>query len=457
MFQALLVKCRSWSRLVASAIACFCLLFAGELTGQSQKSLEEKRLRLTKEIEVTNRLLQKATKSKNATYDRFVALQNQIERRETLIVTIADELAATEDNLLRSAEVINSLSLDLESMKAEYGRMVRHAFRRQSMTNPLLYILSAGSLNEAFRRLMFLRKYNNWRRGQAEAIAFTQQMLAKKMTALGQQKQAKEELLASMQGQKTTLDTELEDKNELLQSLNADEVRLSRELSEKQAEKAKLDQAIEQVITAGVAKRAEEKAKKKKETPVPAAKKVETTPAPTPAPAQPKPVAVEKPAPVTPAPAPKRSAPVEEPVAADDDTETRSFSQQKGRLMWPVSEGFIARGFGRQKHPTLKNIEITNNGIDIRTDENAPVRVVFEGKVVGVQYIPGHDFTVIVQHGNYYTVYANLSETPLAKGDEVRTGQVIGSVSTNPISGAAELHFELWQEKERQNPAKWIK
>ena len=139
------------------------------------------------------------------------------------------------------------------------------------------------------------------------------------------------------------------------------------------------------------------------------------------------------------------------------DNASVGFRQNKGRLPWPVEGGFIARGFGRQKHPTLKNIEITNNGIDIRTDEAAAVRAISDGTVAGVQFVPGHDYTVIIRHGNYYTVYSNLSETSLSKGDAVRAKQPIGRVSSNPITGASELHFELWHQKERLNPVGWIK
>jgi len=140
-----------------------------------------------------------------------------------------------------------------------------------------------------------------------------------------------------------------------------------------------------------------------------------------------------------------------------EDLASNQFKKLRGKLPWPVEGGVIARSFGRQKHPTLKNIEITNNGIDIRSTEEAPVKSIFEGAVAGVQYIPGHDYTVILQHGNYYSVYSNLSETSVNKGDKVNAGAVLGKLSTNPISGAAELHFELWQEKERLNPANWIK
>ncbi len=141
---------------------------------------------------------------------------------------------------------------------------------------------------------------------------------------------------------------------------------------------------------------------------------------------------------------------------ADDNT-SRGFSARRGQLPWPVDDGFISRSFGRQKHPTLKNIEITNNGIDIRTEESATVRAIYEGRVAGVQFIPGHDYTVIIQHGDYYTVYSNLGETSVSKGDQVKSRQQIGHVSNNTITGASELHFELWNQKERVNPAGWIR
>ncbi|MEO6036921.1 MAG: M23 family metallopeptidase, partial [Saprospiraceae bacterium] len=140
-----------------------------------------------------------------------------------------------------------------------------------------------------------------------------------------------------------------------------------------------------------------------------------------------------------------------------EDNFSRDFQQKRGQLPWPVESGFIARGYGVQKHPTLKNIEITNNGVDIRTEESAIVYAVFAGRVAGVQFIPGHDYTIIIQHGTYYTVYANLSETSINKDDQVRMRQPIGRVSNNAITGTTELHFELWFQKERLNPAQWIR
>jgi murein DD-endopeptidase MepM/ murein hydrolase activator NlpD len=261
-----------------------------------------------------------------------------------------------------------------------------------------------------------------------------------------------------MQGQKGTLTTELTDKNIMLQTLSTDEVKLRNELEQKQKTKAALDNSIERTIAEEERKKDEITVAKNKKKATPAAPKPDNSPPKEPEIA-PKPI--DKPTKLTAEPAPKPQkvvvAEVPEKVVEEEDMTSQSFQKLRGRLPWPVDGGFIARAYGKQKHPTLKNIEITNNGIDIRSSEEAPVRSVFEGKVAGVQYIPGHDYTVIIQHGNYYTVYSNLSETNLSKGDIVAAGSLVGKVSTNPISGAAELHFELWREKERLNPASWIK
>lgn len=420
------------------------LLFAclAEASAQTRKELEDKRRKIIKDIAATEKMIQKTKANKDATYDRFLALQNQIASRETLIQTLQDEVTATDQDISRNEAVIASLEQDVVKMRNDYGKTVRRAFRQKTISNPLLYILSAESLNQAFRRWLFVRKYDERRREQAKAIAETQQMLQKRNSELESTRSEKEDLLNSMQGQKTSLSNELTEKNDLLKFLSKDEARLKSDLEQKQAAHEAMNRAIENIISEEVQKRAEEaRARPKPEASPP-----------------PGPVATKETAPENSAKAEKNTAVAATSSPAENlDYASSAFAKNRGRLPWPVESGFISRGFGRQKHPTLKNIEITNNGIDIRTEENASVRAVYDGKVAGTQYIPGHDYTVIIQHGDYYTVYSNLSETSLSKGDPVRARQVIGSVSTNPITGSSELHFELWYQKDRQNPALWIK
>jgi murein DD-endopeptidase MepM/ murein hydrolase activator NlpD len=225
----------------------------------------------------------------------------------------------------------------------------------------------------------------------------------------------------------------------MLKYLSKDEARLKADLERKQATHEALNTAIEGIIQENVRKQVE-KARSKPKIATPKIESPEKTTAETPS-------KTEK---------PKLSALNIKP-RADEDLESYNFRKYKGRLPWPVENGFISRGFGKQMHPTLKNIEITNNGVDIRTEEGESVRCVADGKVAGVQFVPGHDYTLIVQHGDFYTVYTNLASTSLNKGDDVKAKQIIGQVSTNNITGTSELHFELWEQKERMNPALWIK
>jgi len=422
----------NWLPKIGVALVISLLLFPFSAFSQSKKELEERRKKLLRDIEMTGGLLKKTTKTKEATYDRYVALQNQIERREKLIRNIEDEIIAAENGIERNAVVIAALNRDVEKMQAEYGRTVRSAFRRKMVSNPLLYILSAESLNQAFRRWLFLRKYDEFRRKQADAIAGTRDMLAKKIASLEDTRRDKESLLISLRGQKTMLTVEMADKNSLLQTLAQDETRLRTDLQRKQSAHEALNRAIEKVIQEEVSKRVAEARRTRPAQPAEPRKNTAGTPS-------------------------GNSASAESAPAMVEDNISLSFKGKRGQLPWPVDDGFISRTYGRQKHPTLKNIEITNNGIDIRTEESAIVRAVCEGRVAGVQFIPGHDYTVIIQHGDYYTVYSNLGETTIGKGDQVRPRQVIGRVSNNAITGTSELHFEIWNQKERMNPAGWIR
>ncbi len=410
-------------------LLCLLPLFA---FSQSKKDLEDKRKRILREIETTNKLIKKTAKIKEATLDRYLAVQNQIERREDLIQTINDELAATEFSAARTADVIASLSRDLKMQQEEYARMMRSALRRKLTTNPLVFIFSAESLNQMFRRWMFMRKYNQFRREQAVAIDFTKKMLAKKMLALEESRREKAQLLDAIEGQKQTLTSDLTHKKSLLETLKKDEKQLKVNLKQQETEHENLNQAIEKAIQEEVRKRTEEARR------AAAAK-------PKPKPENPsQPGVTDRPPPPTP------STDADDPLSAE-------FAKNRGRLPWPVDHGFISKKFGRQPHPTIPNIEITNNGIDIRTEELQQVFAIFDGKVVSVQFIPGHDYMMILQHGDYYTVYSNLQETYAAKGEQVKAKKSLGTVSTNAITGSSELHFELWREKERLNPAQWIK
>jgi murein hydrolase activator len=426
----------------------WCFAVIGSVHGQSKKELETKRKKLLSEIKEINKELGRTSKNRQATYEHYVALQSQIKRREDLILTISNEVTELDDIVHRNTSVIAALSRDITDRQAEYGRLMRGALRFKALSNPWMYILSANSLNQAYRRWVFLRKYDKYRTMQADAIQFTRMMLMRKTLQIEESKHEKTELLQEESENKTAISSEMEQKNASLQNLKNDETRLKKDLEEKKRAQIALDNAIENIIREEVRKAAEARAERDRR----AKERAERAKAEAEAEAKSDTKTEAK-------PKKRREERPSEPEAkiTADDATSRAFIETKGKHSWPVSGGFVARPFGQVSHPVYTEIKIQNNGIDIRTDVNAAVSAIYTGEVVGVTFVPGHDYTVIVQHGNFYSVYANLAQAYVHKGDKVEKGTDLGRVSMNPISGAAELHFEIWQHKDRLDPERWIK
>ncbi|MBK8654405.1 MAG: peptidoglycan DD-metalloendopeptidase family protein [Haliscomenobacter sp.] len=375
--------------------------------GQSRKDLEDKRKNLLRDIQQTNTQLKNTQKEEKATLHVFLTLQNQIRNRQQLVLNLEKEIGYAEESMTRTQSVLESLEEDTRQLKEEYSRMLRMAFRHKLNQTTLLFLFSAQNFNEAFRRWQYLRQYDRYRNKQARLIRETQRTLEEKTRLLAERKQEKEAMLAAMQQQQTHLKKELNEKNSLLNTLKASERKLAAELSKQQEAHQKLNYAIEAVI---------------KQEMLAIRKKART----------PEAIADNK---------------------RESEAPSRSlFRQKKGALPSPLQGGEIVRQFGTHQHPKYKEVKTQSNGIDIRAGQNVSVRCVFEGRVVGIQFIPGYQNTLILQHGEYYSVYSNLNEIFVKRGDSVSAGQEIGRVSREK----PELHFELWREKNRLNPEDWL-
>ncbi len=412
------------SRKIFLVLVALLLAMSAGIAQQSRKELEDKRKKLLKDIEQTSSLLKQTKQDKAATLSRYVTLQKQINKRQQLVETLQKEMSYLLENVERTATVVLALSDDTERLKVEYTKIARHAYRQRLMHSKWLFLLSAKSFNDAFRRWQYLRQYDRYRQKQARLILDTQQMLLGKIKTLEDRKREKENLLGTEKRQSQLLGLEMQAKNRLLEDLKGDEARLARDLESKQAAATKLNNAIEKVIREEMERirREERLAAAASSSASASSGKTAATPTATPE------------------------------VASI----SKDFQNNKGRLPWPVKNGVITGHFGRQPHPTIPNIEIVNNGIDIRTDDGAQVRAIFEGTVVGTQFIPGFDYMVILQHGSYYTVYSNLEEVNVKKGDKVDIRQTIGKVSTDRKNNTSEVHFEIWKEKTRLNPQDWV-
>nr|HQU59466.1 hypothetical protein [Saprospiraceae bacterium] len=329
-------------------------LLVAPLHAQNRKDLETKRQQLIRDIQQTESQLKETKKDKAATLDQYLALQSQIRKREQLIHTLHEEIDYANESINRSREVLAALTTDVEQLKAEYARIIRTAYRHKLNNSFILFLFSADSFNDAFRRWQYLRQYDRFRKKQARLIMDTQGTLARKARQLESRKKEKEALLTSQEQQQQLLNRELADKNRILKTLKTSESKLVAELDQQQKAHNALNNAIEAVIR-------EEMARKRRE-----ARSADAVGSNSSA-------------------GPEENAPL-----------SNEFQKNQGRLPWPVRNGVITRQFGKQPHPSVPSIQIANNGIDIRTDERAQVFAVFEGKVAGTQFIPGYKNTVII-------------------------------------------------------------
>ncbi len=387
-------------------IIFLCLLSTYSSFGQSRKELEDKRKQLIQDIKKTSGKLEATQKNKAATFEQFATLQKQIGKRQQLIRTLRDEIAYTEESIERTHEVIEALTNDIAQLKADYASMLRVAYRHRTGNSLLMFLFASDNFNQAFQRWQYIRQYHRYREKQAKLIAETQKMLSDKAALLENRKKEKENLLVSQQSQTLLLDRELQDKNRLLKNLDKDESRLAAELNRQQQAHNRLNESIENIIR-------DEMARKRK-----AARSAEAIGG-------------------------NSSTAANDPVTGD-------FEQRKGRLPWPV-RGNVVRSFGVQAHPTLKGIEIANNGIDIKSEGSADVLAVSAGVVVGVDFIPGYQNLVILRHGNYYTAYSNLEDVFVSRDEKVEAAQRIGRLGRKK-----ELHFELLKDKKHFNPLLWL-
>lgn len=403
------------SRFLAALLCLF--LTAGGVMAQNKKELEQKKAKLQKEIEFTNKQLRQVEKNKNATAEQLSALRKKISLRESLISTINSEISTLGGAIESTNKEINTLESNLQQLRREYAEMVRNAWRTRNHYQQLMFVFAASNFNQAYKRMKYLQQYAVYRREQAGRIQNTQTELSGKKQELETRKNEKTSLRNSEQKEKSTLEKEKQEQDKLLKNLTEREKRLSRELAEKKAAKQKLDRAIESII------RKEIEVAKKKAT---AAGKKNVT---------------------------NSNVFTLTPEAAKL---SNSFSGNKGLLPWPVEQGTITGTFGEHPHKELKGIVVKNNGIDIQSGKGAAARAIFEGTVSGVVNIPGAGKAVIIRHGEFLTVYSNLESVSVSTGEKVSTKQRIGSIGDASEVNRGELHLEIWKNTSKLDPKSWL-
>ncbi|MCR5659742.1 MAG: peptidoglycan DD-metalloendopeptidase family protein [Bacteroidales bacterium] len=399
--------------------------------GKSKKQLQSEITTLQKEISTANQLLKKTTKDKEMTLNEVNLLDKKIKQREKLITTYNEQIAVLNEEINTGQSNIKALNSDLSKLQKEYAKMIVFANKNRSHYDRLAFIFASKDFNQALSRLRYIRQFNDARKTKMNQISVTEQRISGEVEASQQAREQQAALLKDEKKQQEALKTEKEDLNKQVSNLKKKEGSIQQEIKNKQQQAKKLQKAIDDIIAAEIRKANEEAERKRREEAKKNANKGKTTTAPAPK---------EKGMALTPA----------------EKTLSSSFVNNKGKLPWPVERGVISSSYGKHASVVSDKVTVTNNGIDIATTSGTKARAVFDGEVSSVTKLTGANTVVIIRHGEYFTVYSNLENVTVKRGDKVKTKQNIGTVHTNKTENKTELHFELLKEQSRQNPANWL-
>lgn len=407
---------------------CVLLLISGTSFGQSKRELERKKDAIQKDIEYTNQLLKQTKKNKSTSLNQLVTLNKKISYRSELITTINTEISSVENEIGTVSTNIDSLNARLENLKKQYGQMLYYAYLNQSTYSKLMFVFSANDFNQAFKRMQYLRQLSQYRESQRDKIVEVQDSLNGKKTKLQVVKQDKKQLLTSQKREKNQLDQEKKEQVNMLNNLTSREKRLRNDLKEKARQEQNLANKIEDIIRKEIemAKAASKRQSNSKAT-----------------------------ASVT-----KRKTDIPNTAAVLSNTPetiklSNDFESNRGRLPWPVEQGMISSSFGRHSHPIWKDVVVNNNGVNINSAKGAKARAIFEGKVIRVLLVVDK-YAVLIQHGEYFTLYSNLEQVYVKAGDKVITRQPLGVVQTSEEDDKTELHLEIWRGSNKMDPENWI-
>lgn len=431
------------------------------------KQLENQRKKALEEIEMTNQLLNETKKTTRSSLNRLNLISNQILSRKKVISILNQEIGGIDSQINKLRREVNRLEQELKVKQKNYGKSAKGMYKRRKSQDKLLFILSADNFAQSLRRMRYLREFADWQKRQAAEIVVKQREIEEKRSALEKTRKDKQVLLGSRENENQKLQTEESSQKTEVQQLTKKQRDLQAQLKKKKQQADALNQQIEKQIAIEIA-RAEEEARiarqkaereraekarlareareiRKKQAAASGKKIVEEKEEPEP---EPEPIRAERVAEVKGGYAMTR----EEKKLSDN------FAGNKGRLPFPVTGRHTIVGtFGEQQHQDLKYVRTNNSGIDIQTSPGADARAVFNGEVTRVFVVPGYNNSVIVRHGNYLTVYSNLSQVYVKAGDSVSTRQSIGKIFTDTEDGNATiLSFQLWKEKTKLNPAPWL-
>lgn len=440
----------------------------------SREELEKRKRELQKEMDEAQAILKETKKSSKESLAQLRALRNKINVRSKMIRNINDEIRLINSDINNARRDVKTLQNDLDTLKAQYAQLIVAAYKNRSSYALLNFIFSADSFNEAVKRYQYLKQYRNFRRRQADNIIETQAQLEQKVKNLQAQRIKRSSTLKTEQQERTTLEKDRKEKDQVVAKLKGREKELMADIREKQKDQKKIQDLIRAVIRKEIAAarkkaEAEEAARKKAAEAERKRKEAERQRAlaaakATGAPATPNNATAAASQPAAPTPPPKPEPEEEKPSRVYNVLEaspeavalSEKFEDNQGKLPWPVESGMIIGWFGLQKNPDIK-IQENNDGMIFATRKGGNVKAIFEGEVRVVMAIPGGGYSILVKHGQYFTNYVGLQTFTVKSGQNIHTGQVIGTAKPNEEGSAGTVEVQIYKLDKLQNANRWIK
>ena len=399
----------------------FCLIFQamplGAQTKKSREQLEKDKAAIQARLKEFDAILKQTTATKKTSIGQLNAITSQFQSQNRLVNTVYREVSLLSSEILEIENKIAGLEKQLIALKAEYARMIYTSSKLNRGLSIVAFVFSSANFNQLYMRLKYLKQYTDSRKKQAEQLEKVTKELANQRLQLDTRKLEKQQVLLEEKTEKEKLEVLRKEQQGLVNTLSKKERDIQRQITATKKQQEQLNRMIKAAIEAEI-RAAETAAKKEKST---STKKAGTS----------------------------------MPMTPEAAALSSSFAENKGKLPWPVEQGIIAQGYGTYPHPTLKGITLDSDGIDIRTQPNANVRSVFDGVVTKITTIPGYGNTIIIKHGEYFTMYSRLKSISVSNGQSVKAKTVIGQVATN-ADGVAEVHFQTWKGLQIMDPASWI-
>ena len=392
-----------------------CCLFTTVNTfaqNKRQQELEQQRMSLMKEIEKINSLLFQEKKEEKSILVAVEDLNYKIAVRQNLIRVTNQQANILTREINSNQDEITRLRKKLTLLKEEYAAMVVKSYKSKSEESKVMFLLSSTNFQQAYKRLQYIKQYADHQKKQAQLIKEQTLKLQELNTSLSKQKEEKQKLIDANRRSRQQLQKELDQQEDMVSSIKKNLRSYNAQIKTKRQEVDKIDREIERIIRDAMAN------SNKKAGKATTSNTFAMTPE-------------------------------EKELAAN-------FTSNKGKLPWPVNQGVVKMRYGKQKSLIDKTVTINSNGVRIATNKGEKVRAVFQGTVHSIMVPKNGNNVVLVQHGNYFTVYKNLTKINVKKGDKVSTKQIIGEVNTDRVTGESLLSFVIFKDGKTQNPANWI-